>query len=64
VSLEWWICRRGEADGGSERTKTRIVQAPGVASAALNPYLLSAAEERDVVKKQADLRAGLRVPRR
>ncbi|KAK4688076.1 large subunit GTPase 1, partial [Tremellales sp. Uapishka_1] len=51
-------------DFTTERTKTRIIQMPGAANADSNPYLLSSEEAKQVAKKQVDLRAALRVPRR
>jgi large subunit GTPase 1 len=51
------------ADPASERSKMRIISAPGE-TAKKNPYLLSADEEREVAKKKVDLQYDLRVPRR
>lgn len=42
----------------------RIVAGPGMPAAAVNPYLLSANEEKKVARKQYDMRHGLKVPRR
>lgn len=51
------------ADPASERSKMRIISAPGE-TVKKNPYLLSADEEREVAKKKVDLQYDLRVPRR
>ncbi|RSH94638.1 hypothetical protein EHS25_004442 [Saitozyma podzolica] len=52
-----------DADFTTERSKMRIISAPGE-TAKKNPYLLSADEEREVAKKKVDLQYDLRVPRR
>jgi large subunit GTPase 1 len=54
---------RTTADSTPERSKMRIISAPGE-TVKKNPYLLSADEEREVAKKKVDLQYDLRVPRR
>lgn len=47
-----------------ERTKIRIMSSANMPTPQVNPFLLSAAEEKKVVKSQEAFRDGLRVPRR
>ena len=47
----------------AERSKARIIQAPGT-NIAQNPFLLSKEEEKEVTKKKYDYGDELTVPRR
>ncbi|ODO04725.1 hypothetical protein I350_05335 [Cryptococcus amylolentus CBS 6273] len=53
-----------DQDFTTERSKMRIISAPGMPVPEGNPFLLSAAEEKDIVKKKAAFEGGLTVPRR
>ncbi|WRT65671.1 uncharacterized protein IL334_002616 [Kwoniella shivajii] len=51
-------------DFTTERSKMRIISAPNMPAPETNPYLLSAQEEKEVIKKKRDMASDLKVPRR
>ncbi|KAK6907318.1 hypothetical protein I203_101310 [Kwoniella mangroviensis CBS 8507] len=51
-------------DFTTERSKMRIISGPNMPAPTTNPFLLSAQEEKEVVKKKSDLAHSLKVPRR
>ncbi|WVW80115.1 hypothetical protein I302_102090 [Kwoniella bestiolae CBS 10118] len=51
-------------DFTTERSKMRIISGPNMPAPTTNPFLLSAQEEKEVVKKKRDLAHSLKVPRR
>lgn len=53
-----------DQDFTTERTKLRVISAPNMPTPSTNPFLLSAEEEKEVVKKKRDFQGDLTVPRR
>nr|ODO02417.1 large subunit GTPase 1 [Cryptococcus depauperatus CBS 7855] len=53
-----------DQDFTTERSKMRIISAPGMVPSNVNPFLLSEEQEQEVIKKKADYSGGLTVPRR
>lgn len=53
-----------DQDFTTERTKMRVISAPNMPTPTSNPFLLSAEEEKEVIKKKSDFQSDLTVPRR
>ncbi|WWC87856.1 uncharacterized protein L201_002753 [Kwoniella dendrophila CBS 6074] len=51
-------------DFTTERSKMRIISAPNMPAPTTNPFLLTAQQEKEVVKKKSRLSSDLKVPRR